>query len=62
MAGIIDTDKVAVLEMALDRLPAEGPHRSLVLATLGAELTYGSPLETRRALAEEAIAIAARVR
>ena len=56
--GSTDTDKVAVLEMALARLPAEGPHRALVLATLCAELTLGSPLETRRALADEAIAIA----
>ena len=56
--GGTDTDKVAVLEMALARLPAEGPHRALVLATLCAELTLGSPLETRRALADEAIAIA----
>jgi class 3 adenylate cyclase/tetratricopeptide (TPR) repeat protein len=56
-AGNIDADKVAVLEMALGRLAAEGPHRALVLATLCAELAYG-PLETRRALADEAIAIA----
>jgi hypothetical protein len=44
--------------MALGRLPAEGPHRALVLATLCAELAFGRPLGTRRALAEEAIAIA----
>ena len=56
--GNIDADKVAALEMALDRLPAEGPDRALVLATLCSELSYGSPLETRRALADEAIAIA----
>ena len=56
--GNIDADKVAVLEMALGRLPAEDPDRALVLATLCAELTLGSPLETRRALADEAITIA----
>jgi class 3 adenylate cyclase/tetratricopeptide (TPR) repeat protein len=56
--GNIDTDKVAVLEMALSRLPADHPQRALVLATLCAELAVGSPLETRRALADEAIAIA----
>jgi tetratricopeptide (TPR) repeat protein len=56
--GNIDADKVAVLEMALDRLPAEDPHRALVLATLCAELSYGSPLERRQGLADEAIAIA----
>jgi hypothetical protein len=56
--GNIDTDKVAVLEMALGRLHAEDPHRALVLATLCAELAVGSPLEIRRAWAAEAIAIA----
>ena len=44
--------------MALDRLASEDPDRALVLATLCAELTYGSPLERRQALADEAIAIA----
>ena len=34
-----DTDKVDVLEMALDRLPADDPDRALVLATLCSELT-----------------------
>jgi len=58
MLGVIDTDKVAVLEAALDRLPADHPDRALVLATLCSELTYGSTLERRRALADEAITIA----
>ena len=53
-----DTDKVDVLEMALDRLPADGPDRALVLATLCSELTAGSPLERLQALADEALAIA----
>ena len=44
--------------MALDRLPADHPDRALVLATLCSELTYGSPLERRQALADEALAIA----
>ncbi len=44
--------------MALDRLAPDDPDRALVLATLCAELTYGSPLERRQALADEAIAIA----
>ena len=34
--------------------PADHPDRALVLATLCAELTYGSPLERRQALADEA--------
>jgi class 3 adenylate cyclase len=57
--GSIDTDKVEVLELALARLPSDHPDRALVLATLCEELTYGSPLERRQALAEEALAIAA---
>ena len=57
-AGTIDADKVEILELALDRLPADHPDRALVLATLCSELTYGSPLERRQALADEAIAIA----
>jgi hypothetical protein len=44
--------------MALQALPADHLDRALVLATLCSELTHGSPLERRQALAEEAIAIA----
>ena len=54
-----DTDKVDVLEMAADRLPSHHPDRALVLATLCSELAYGSALERRKALADEALAIAA---
>ena len=36
----------------------DDPDRALVLATLCAELTYGSPLERRQALADEALALA----
>jgi class 3 adenylate cyclase/tetratricopeptide (TPR) repeat protein len=56
--GGIDTDKVEVLEKALAELPADSPDRALILATLCSELAYGSSLERRRALADEAIAIA----
>jgi len=56
--NVTDTDKVDVLEMALDRLPADDPDRALVLATLCSELTYGSPLERLQALADEALSIA----
>jgi class 3 adenylate cyclase len=54
-----DTDKVEVLEMAVDRLPINHPDRALVLATLCSELVHGSTLERRKALADEALAIAA---
>ena len=57
-AGIIDTERVEVLERALDRLPADHIDRALVLSTLCSELAYGSPLERRQALADEAVAIA----
>jgi hypothetical protein len=54
-----DTDKVDVLEMASIASPADDPDRALVLATLCSELSYGSPLERRKALADEAMVIAA---
>ena len=56
--GTIDADKVEILEMALDRLSPDDPDRALVLATLCAELAYGSPIERRQALADEALALA----
>jgi class 3 adenylate cyclase len=56
--GSTDLEKVETLERALELLPVSHPDRALVLATLCSELTHGSPLERRRALAEEAIAIA----
>jgi hypothetical protein len=56
--GVIDTDRVDILETALTRLPEDCSDRALVLATLCSELTYGSPLERRHSLADEAVAIA----
>ncbi len=38
-----DTDKVDVLEMALDRLSADDPDRALVLATLCSEIVIRKP-------------------
>ncbi len=57
-AGAIDAEKIEVLEVALDRLPADNPDRALLLATLCSELTWGSSLARRQALADEALAIA----
>lgn len=57
-AGVIDTERVEVLERALQQLPANQPDRALVLATLCSELALGSPLERRKSLADEALAIA----
>jgi class 3 adenylate cyclase len=56
----IDKEKVEVLEFALARLPAERPERALLLAILCSELTIGSPLDRRKDLADEAIAVAER--
>ncbi len=57
-AGVIDTERVEVLETALNRLPTDHSARALVLSTLCSELAYGSSLERRQALADEAVAIA----
>ncbi len=56
----IDTEKVGILEMALARISTDHADRALLLAALCSELTIGSPLERRKALAEEALAIAKR--
>jgi len=56
--GFVDDDRVELLNIALARLPVSHPDRALVLATLCKELVFGSPLERRQALADEAIAIA----
>jgi DNA-binding SARP family transcriptional activator/tetratricopeptide (TPR) repeat protein len=54
----IDTEKIEVLEAALDRLSTDNPDRALVLAALCSELTFESPHKRLQALADEAVAIA----
>ena len=56
--GVLDTEKVEVLELALDRLAGDHVDRALLLAALCSELGYVGTLERRQALADEAIAIA----
>jgi len=56
--GTTDDDKVEVLELALARLPADAASRALVLALLCSEVAYGSPLEQRQLLADNALEIA----
>jgi class 3 adenylate cyclase len=56
--GTPNAANIEVLETALASLPADHPDRALVLALLCQEITYGSPLDRRLALAEEAVAIA----
>jgi len=59
--GVVDADRVAVLDAALAATPAaDSTDRALLLATLCNELTYG-PLDRRRALADEATAMARRL-
>ena len=52
----IDSEKIELVELALSRVPIDHPDRALLLAILCSELTVGSPLERREALAEEAMA------
>jgi len=56
--GVVDADKVEMLELALHRLPADSPNAALVLATLCAELVFDTASERHEALAWEAVAIA----
>ena len=56
--GVLDAERIEVLEMTLDQLSTEDRDRPLVLATLCSELAYGTPLERRRALADEALTLA----
>ena len=56
--GVVDADKVAVLEAALEAMPAGDVRLPLTLANLCQGLTYGNPIERRRALADEAVALA----
>jgi class 3 adenylate cyclase len=60
--GQVDTEKVEVLEAALDALPTtDTSDRARLMTTLCSELIYHSPLERRLALADEAKAIARRL-
>ena len=52
----VDGEKIELVELALARVPIDHPDRALLLAILCTELTVGSPLERREALAREALA------
>ncbi len=56
----IDSEKIEMVELALARISTDHPDRALLLSILCSELTIGSPLERREALAEEAMAHAER--
>ena len=60
-SGVVDTEKVAVLEAALDAVPEDdSPKRALLLGTFCSELSFG-PLDQRLSLAVEAKAMARRL-
>jgi class 3 adenylate cyclase len=60
--GQVDTEKVEMIEAALEALPtSDTPDRARLLATLCSELIYHSPLDRRVGLAEEASAMARRL-
>jgi len=60
--GEVDSEKVKVIEAALDALPdTDSAERARLLATLCSELQYDSSLERRLALADVAKAIARRL-
>ncbi|MGH9034698.1 MAG: ATP-binding protein [Acidimicrobiia bacterium] len=61
-SGYSDAERVAVLQAAVDALGGrDSPERARLLATLTVELTYSGEWERRRALADEALAVARRV-
>ena len=60
--GVVDDEKVRVLEFVLETMPADDSNeRALLLATLCNELTHGRPLEVRRSLANQAKDMAQRL-
>lgn len=58
--GEIDTDKVALLESALEVSTPDTPDRAQLLATLAGELAWHPDHRRRIALADEAVAVARR--
>jgi tetratricopeptide (TPR) repeat protein len=60
--GVVDHEKVALLQTAIDAMPPDDSNdRALLLATLCNELTHGSPLEERQRLATSAKDMARRL-
>ncbi|HUC05089.1 MAG TPA: AAA family ATPase, partial [Acidimicrobiales bacterium] len=59
IAGVVDTERVAVLEAAAATVAGAGSaSEARVLGLLASELTYGDDFPRRRALAEQAVQIA----
>jgi hypothetical protein len=57
-AGVVDDQRVAVLQAALDGTAPEDPCRARLLALLAAELIWSPEHERRSALCDEALALA----
>ncbi len=61
-AGVVDRDRVGVLERAIAVVGTDdSPERARLLATLALELSQGGDWERRLALADEAVACARRI-
>jgi DNA-binding SARP family transcriptional activator len=56
--GVYDSELVEVLETAIQRIPHDDVDRAVLLGQLCKELNYGTSLERRRDLADEAFSIA----
>lgn len=60
--GVVDTERIAMLEAALGVVgDADSPERARLLATSGAELMYSGEWERQVALSDEALAVARRL-
>jgi DNA-binding winged helix-turn-helix (wHTH) protein len=60
--GVVDAERVAVIEAALgEGAPEEGEARARLLALLASELAFSADTERPRALADEALAMARRL-
>jgi hypothetical protein len=56
--GVYDSALVEILETAIQRIPRDDVDRAVLLGKLCKELNYGTTLEQRRDLADEALSIA----
>jgi class 3 adenylate cyclase/tetratricopeptide (TPR) repeat protein len=60
--GKVDTDRVAMLEAALEAVgAADSPERARLLAVLSSELTFAGDWARRKGLSDESVAIARRL-
>lgn len=61
-SGTVDSERIAVLELALEKIPDEdSPARARLLATLAAELSFSGEWDRRLALSDEALEMTRRL-